>query len=68
MIVASDAGLFGPFLAVLELGDRLRCDGADLPFSVIGNWKTIDPPLPPDFFAPSYTWDGSQLQPINQPE
>ena len=64
MIVSSDVGLFGPFKVTLTMSDRLRCDGADLPFSVIGNWQIIYPVLPDDFYAPNYTWDGTQLQPI----
>lgn len=67
MIVTSDSGLFGPFTTVETLTDRLRCDGADLPFSVIGNWQTIDPPIPDGFFAQNYTWNGTALQLISPP-
>ena len=34
--IISDAGTFGPFRAVEVLGDRLRCDGIEYQFSVIG--------------------------------
>lgn len=34
--------VFGPYIEVDELPDRYRCDGADLPFSVIGRGVVSD--------------------------
>ena len=39
--LTTPSGVFGPFDQVQTLGDRYRCDGADLPFSVVGE-GTID--------------------------
>lgn len=64
MIVSTDVGLFGPFAVVNELDDRLWCDGAELPFTVIGSHVVIDPQLPSGFYAPNYRWDGTTLQPL----
>lgn len=44
--------LFGPYKSIEILDDRYRCDGADLPFSVVGQGVISDvqngdfPPLP----------------------
>lgn len=41
--------VFGPYNEVLELDDRYRCDGSDLPFVVVGENGVIedwDGPLP----------------------
>lgn len=61
MIVATPDMLFGPYLSVITMSDRLRCDGADLPFSVIGPYEIIDPELPPGFMASLYLWNGTEL-------
>lgn len=61
MIVSATVGLFGPYASVQELDDRLLCDGAELPFTVIGTYSVIDPPLPDGFYAPNYSWAGGTL-------
>ncbi|WP_295991546.1 hypothetical protein [Rugamonas sp.] len=61
MIVSTSVGLFGPFAAVNMLDDRLVCDGADLPFTVIGAYEIVDPPLPDGFYAPDYSWADGEL-------
>ncbi len=43
-------GVFGPYTTVITLGDRYRCDGADLPFTVVGagtidDWTDPYPPV-----------------------
>ena len=68
MIVATSVGLFGPYISVQTLSDRLLCDGAELPFTVIGTYTLIDPPLPAGFYAPNYEWDGTELQQLPAPE
>lgn len=50
--VVSSAGTFGPFSVVERLDDRLRCDGADLPFTVIGVDASVQDAQPDDFPAP----------------
>jgi len=67
MIVDTDIGLFGPYTSVQVLDDRLLCDGAELPFTVIGAYSVIDPTLPDGFYAPNYTWDGAELAPSAPP-
>lgn len=64
MIVSTSVGLFGPYADVQILTDRLLCDGAELPFTVIGAYSVIDPVLPDGFYAPNYTWDGTNLIPM----
>jgi len=47
--ITTPAGaVFGPFRQVLVLGDRFRCDGADLPFSLAAGGLVEDwsDPLP----------------------
>lgn len=46
--IATPAGEFGPYADVQTLDDRYRCDGADLPFSVVGEGTVSDwqGPLP----------------------
>lgn len=34
--LTTPGGVFGPYQSVEILGDRYRCDGADLPFTVVG--------------------------------
>ncbi len=46
------AGLFGPHEVIEVLDDRYRCDGAELPFSVVGRGEVLDA-LPDDFPASS---------------
>lgn len=65
MIVVTNAGpVFGPFDDVQELADRLRCDGADLPFNVIGPHQTLTQELPEDFAADRYRWTDGALVPL----
>lgn len=52
--ITTAAGVFGPFHTVETLDDRYRCDGADLPFTVVGEGVVADwvgplpvPELPP---------------------
>lgn len=42
----------GPFIAIQVLGDRLRADGVDFPFAVIGAYEISqdDGQVPPPFF------------------
>lgn len=44
-------GVFGPYKEVEVLSDRYRADGADLPFTVVGE-GTISEAQPEDFPAP----------------
>jgi len=69
-IISSDAGLFGPFGHVGELGDRLRAwaagapndaPGADLPICVIGAYELLNIDVPLGFIASDYTWNGVSL-------
>lgn len=51
--INSDAGVFGPFQNIEVLDDRLRADGVDFPFTVLGNYQIIDgTPAPPPAPAP----------------
>jgi hypothetical protein len=72
-IIQTDAGLFGPFERIEDLGDRLRvwpagaapdARGADLPFGVIGAYEELDVEVPPSFIASDYTWNGVSLVPL----
>lgn len=51
--IVTSAGVFGPYVTVNVLEDRYSCDGADLPFSVVGDGNVQDaspddfPPMPP---------------------
>lgn len=53
--ITTPKGVFGPYTSVEQLADRWRVDGADLPFSVIGEGVLSDaeagdfppPPVPP---------------------
>jgi hypothetical protein len=40
--LTTPSGVFGPYTAIEVLSDRYRCDGADLPFSVIGEGSIQD--------------------------
>jgi hypothetical protein len=40
--IISDAGTFGPFRSVEVLTDRLRCDGIEYQFSVMGTYSIND--------------------------
>ena len=46
--ITTAAGVFGPYAEVLLLDDCYRCDGADLPFTVVGEGVVADweGPLP----------------------
>lgn len=41
MIVQTNAGVMGPYRSVVILGDRLRCDGIELPFTVLGDYSIV---------------------------
>jgi hypothetical protein len=69
-IISSEAGLFGPFERIDDLGDRLRAwaagapsdaPGADLPVCVIGGYELLDIDVPQGFIASDYTWNGVSL-------
>jgi hypothetical protein len=51
--ITTDSAVFGPFTVIETLADRYRCDGADLPFTVVGEGVISDveegdfPPPPP---------------------
>lgn len=51
--LTTTSGVFGPYTTVETLTDRYRCDGADLPVSVVGIGTVADveegdfPPPPP---------------------
>ena len=54
--LTTPAGVFGPYAAIETLIDRYRCDGADLPFSVVGEgaiseWVGPMPQPEPDLDA-----------------
>ncbi len=50
-VVITSSGNFGPFKKIVAMGDRLSCDGTDLPFSVIGAYTISEDdglaPAPP---------------------
>jgi hypothetical protein len=50
--LTTPSGLFGPYAMIEVLEDRYRCDGADLPFTVVGQ-GTIEDANPEDFPPPS---------------
>lgn len=71
-IISSDAGLFGPFDRIENMGDRLRTwlagsapesPGADLPLCVIGDYQILNVEAPPGFIASDYSWNGVNLVP-----
>jgi len=39
IIITEKSGIIGAFNNVIELQDRLYCDGIELPFNVIGNYE-----------------------------
>lgn len=47
--VYSDAGVLGPFQVIEVLEDRLRCDGVEYQFDLLGHYTIEDgsPPPPP---------------------
>lgn len=51
--ITTSAGLYGPFLFVEVMQDRYRCDGADLPFTVVGQ-GTVEDAAPEDFPATNF--------------
>jgi hypothetical protein len=72
MIIATAAGLFGPYGQVEELADRIRVwpvgapvghVGADLPFEAIGAYEVLDITVPAGFEAAAYDWVDDQLKP-----
>jgi hypothetical protein len=60
--------LYGPYNSIAESEDRYHCDNEDLPKSVVGIGTVIDPELPAGFRADCYTWDGSKLVKVKEPE
>ncbi len=46
--LTTDKGVFGPYTTIEVLADRYRCDGADLPVTVVGTGAVADA-LPGDF-------------------
>lgn len=40
--LTTPAGVFGPYNTVETLADRYRCDGADVPFAVVGEGTVED--------------------------
>jgi hypothetical protein len=47
MIVSTElAGLLGPFSDIQQRADRLVCDGAEVPFVVIGAYQLLDLDVP----------------------
>jgi hypothetical protein len=53
-VLIRSSGNIGPFKVIETLADRLRCDGTDYPFTVIGDYTISDddslaptPPAPP---------------------
>lgn len=46
ILVTSTAGLFGPFTSINLLADRAVCDGAQVPFSVVGACYVLDIEVP----------------------
>ncbi len=58
--LTTPAGVFGPYSVIETLGDRYRCDGGDLPFTVVGT-GTIDdwtgPALPAPVINPAQSAD-----------
>lgn len=40
--IVSDAGSLGPFQSIEVLDDRLRADGVDYPFTVLGGYSITD--------------------------
>jgi len=46
--IVTTLGVYGPYSVVDILGDRFHCDGADLPFSIVGE-GTVEDALPGDF-------------------
>jgi len=46
--VVTPEGVFGPYSVVAVMDDRYRCDGADLPFTVVGQ-GTVSPAQDGDF-------------------
>lgn len=68
--ITTTMGVFGPYGTVETLADRYRCDGADLPFSVIGAGVISDaqlgdfspPPAPPAVVPQSVTMRQACIQ------
>lgn len=50
--VTTPKGVFGPYATIEVLEDRYRCDGADLPFTVVGEGEVSDA-VPSDFPTPA---------------
>ena len=67
--LTTNVGVFGPYTIVETLADRYRCDGADLPFSVVGEGVVADadegdfpaPPAPPPPIPQSVTMRQARL-------
>lgn len=57
VIITSQANI-GPFKAIETLADRLRCDGVDYPFSVLGQYSISED----DSLAPSPFLNTSSME------
>lgn len=55
-VVITPDSVLGPFKQIEVLGDRLRCDGAELPFVVIGSYRISED----DLLAPPPRVDDSE--------
>lgn len=51
--LTTPGGVFGPYSTIETLDDRYRCDGADLPFTVVGEGVVSD--VEPGDFPPKDT-------------
>lgn len=67
-VVITASGNFGPYKTIEVLADRLRCDGTDLPFSVIGEYSISEddglapqPPAPAPAVPQSVTMRQARL-------
>ncbi|MFS2007978.1 hypothetical protein ACEN9F_30660 [Duganella sp. CT11-25] len=54
IVVTQNAGLFGPFASAELLADRVLCDGAEIPFTVVGACTLLDIEVPAGKRAEDY--------------
>ena len=57
-VVITSASNIGPFKTIETFADRLRCDGVDYPFSVIGEYSISED----DSLAPALVIDTSGME------
>lgn len=71
MIVSTElAGLFGPFIAATYQGeppDRVLCDGAVIPYTVVGNCTILDIEVPDGMLLEGCILVDGQLVPRPEP-